>query len=94
MALRILTICDQYLPGFKAGGPIPLAGAVGTPVVGIYSSRDYPGAWYFWSENHIVLKKMLWPDPFFLNECETRLCLKSIGVEAVVAACGKYLRRI
>jgi|LQYC01.1.fsa_nt_gi ADP-heptose:LPS heptosyltransferase len=74
-------------------GPAHLAAAVGTPVVGIYSSRDFPGAWHPWGENHIVLRNDTLDCRFcFRTECDTMECIKSITVEQVTNACLPYLQ--
>lgn len=73
-------------------GPVHLAAAVRTPVVGIYSSRDFPGAWHPWGENHTVLRNDSVSCRFcFKTECETMKCINSISVEQVVTACRDYL---
>lgn len=73
-------------------GPVHLAAAVGTPVVGIYSSRSFPGLWHPWGKNHIVLRNDSVSCRFcFRTECKTKECINSIGVEQVIEACSKYL---
>lgn len=73
-------------------GAAHLAAAVGTPVVGIYSSRNFPGAWHPWGNHHTVLRNDTLPCHFcFRTECETKECINSIAVEQVIEACSKYL---
>jgi len=73
-------------------GPAHLASAVGTPVVGIYSSRNFPGAWHPWGKNHTVLRNDSLPCRFcFKTECETMECINSIKVDQVFEACKGYL---
>jgi len=73
-------------------GLVHLAAAVGTPVVGIYSSRDFPGAWHPWGKNHTILRNDSVSCRFcFRTECETMQCVNSITTDQVVEACGKYL---
>lgn len=73
-------------------GPVHLSAAVGIPVVGIYSSRDYPGVWHPWGNNHTILRNDAVPCRFcFRTECETMDCINSITVEQVVEACKKHL---
>lgn len=73
-------------------GPAHLAAALGTPVVGIYSSRDFPGAWHPWGENHTIFRNDSFPCRFCLRtECETMECINSITVGEVVEACRSYL---
>jgi len=73
-------------------GPVHLAAAVRTPVVGIYSSRDFPGAWHPWGIIHTVLRNDSVSCRFcFKTECETMECINSITVEQVIEACQRYL---
>ena len=73
-------------------GPVHLAAAVGTPVVGIYSSRDFLGAWHPWGNNHTILRNDSFSCRFCLRtECETMQCINSITVEQVIEACQGYL---
>jgi ADP-heptose:LPS heptosyltransferase len=73
-------------------GPGHLAAAVGTPVVGIYSSRDFPETWHPWGGIHTILRNDSLPCRFcFRTECKTRKCINSITVEQVVKACERYL---
>lgn len=73
-------------------GPAHVAAAVGTPVVGIYSSRNFPGAWHPWGNHHTVLRNDTLSCRFcFRTECENKKCINSITPEQVIEACGKYL---
>ena len=73
-------------------GAVHLAAAVRTPVVGIYSSRNFPKSWHPWGNNHTVLRNDSVPCRFCLKtECETMECINSISVEQVVTACQRYL---
>lgn len=74
-------------------GPVHLSAAVGTPVVGIYSSRDFIGAWHPWGDEHTVLRNDSVTCRFcFKTECETMECINSISVEQVIDACLDYLK--
>ncbi len=74
-------------------GLVHMAAAVGTPVVGIYSSRDYSGAWHPWGDSHTVLRDDSVTCRFCLKtECETKECINNITVEHVVDACSVYLK--
>ena len=74
-------------------GPMHLAGAVGTPVVAIFSARNLPGQWYPHGEANSVLYNRT---PCFgcgLDVCvdyETR-CIRSIKVSEVLDNVKKYL---
>ncbi len=88
---EILGRCDLLIS--NDCGPVHLAAAVGTPVVGIYSSRSYPGLWHPWGKIHTILRNDTLPCRFcFRIECETKECINSITPEQVVVACRKYLK--
>lgn len=82
---NLLISCDS--------GPIHVAAAVGTPAVGIYTARDYPGCWYPWGEQHIILRKDLPCQICLKTECETMDCIKGISADEVLKACGVVLER-
>ena len=81
----LLRRCDLLIS--PDSGPIHVAAAVGTPVVGLYSARDYPGFWYPYGSNHIVLRKDPPCQVCFLTECPTMRCMEEITVDEVVDAC-------
>ena len=87
---EILSRCNLLIA--NDCGAVHLAAAVGTPVVGIYSSRNFPGSWHPWGKNHTVLRNDTLPCRFcFRTECETMKCINSITVEQVINACSTYL---
>jgi len=66
-------------------GPMHLAYAVGTPVVALFSARDYPGLW-FPPPGHAVFRALHVPCAGCLAEtCADLRCLKAIQPEAVWA---------
>ncbi|HIC90658.1 MAG TPA: hypothetical protein EYP21_01060 [Syntrophaceae bacterium] len=69
-----------------------LAEAVGTPVVAIFSARDFPGKWYPYGEKHRVIRKSIECEVCYKEECEHISCLKSISVEEVLEACDKVIQ--
>ncbi|MFH1581269.1 MAG: glycosyltransferase family 9 protein, partial [Pseudomonadota bacterium] len=74
-------------------GPVHLAAAVGTAVVGIYASIHFPGAWHPWGKNHRVLRDDSFSCRFcFKTECKTMACINSITAGQVIAACRDYLK--
>jgi len=73
-------------------GTTHLAEAVGTPVVAIFSARDFPNKWYPYGENHIVIRKAVECEVCYKEECERLSCLKSISVEEVLEACDKAIQ--
>ena len=87
---EVLRRCDLLVS--NDCGPAHLAAAVGTPVVGIYSSRDYPGAWHPWGNIHTILRNDSVSCRFcFKTDCETKECINGITVDQVIEACDKYL---
>jgi len=81
----VLRSCDLVVS--PDSGPIHVAAAVGTPVVGLYSARDYPGFWYPYGPNHIVFRKDPPCQVCFLTECATMRCMEEITVAEVADAC-------
>ena len=73
-------------------GPVHLASAVGTPVIGIYSSRDFPGSWHPWGDIHTILRNDNVDCRFcFKTKCESPDCINGITVEQVIDVCSQYL---
>lgn len=73
-------------------GPAHVAAAVGTPVVGIYSGRDYPDCWHPHGKNHIVIRKETDCQICMREECSTMQCLKMISVDEVLNAVRRIRR--
>lgn len=88
---EVLRRCDFLLS--NDSGPIHAAEAVGTPVVGMYSSRDFPNVWYPVGEDHEILRKDVDCQICYLNECPIMICIKGISVEEVCAACDRLLKK-
>jgi len=73
-------------------GPMHLAAAVGTPVVAVFSARDFPEKWYPAGEGHIVLRQDVPCSPCFKQICDKELaCLTKIHVEDVLGAVERQL---
>jgi hypothetical protein len=69
-----------------------LAAAVGIRCVGIFSARDFPGSWYPYGPDHLVLRAKVACEGCKLIGCHHDLaCLKLISVGDVVKACDKAL---
>jgi heptosyltransferase-2 len=88
---EVLRRCDFLLS--NDSGPLHLASAVGTPVVGIYSSREYPGIWHPIGNVHEILRKDVPCQICGLKECPILICIHGIGVEEVMAACARVLQK-
>jgi heptosyltransferase-1 len=68
-------------------GPMHLAAAVGTPVVALFSSRDFPVRWFPAGTGHTVLRHDVPCSPCFLDECPKGLpCLNGIEADDVLRA--------
>lgn len=69
-------------------GPLHLSYAVGTPLIGLFASRDFYGKW-FPPENskHTIFRT---PDVAcslcFFNACDNNICMKAIQPAEVIAA--------
>jgi ADP-heptose:LPS heptosyltransferase len=74
-------------------GPMHLAAAVGTPVVAVFSARDYPIKWYPYGSGHVVFRRDVSCACCFLENCPTMHCTREITVAEVVAASEAALRR-
>lgn len=74
-------------------GPAHVAAAVGTPVVGIYSGRDYPNCWHPHGDRHIIIRKDPDCQVCMREECPGSECLKEITVAEVAAAVWKLWER-
>jgi heptosyltransferase III len=87
---EVLSRCDLLIS--NDCGPAHLAAAVGTIVVGIFSSRNYYGSWHPWGEKNIILRNDKLSCRFcHRTECETMRCIKSITAKQVIDACTKVL---
>jgi len=76
-------------------GPLHMSYAVGTPVIGIFSSRDYPTHWYPPSSSvHKVLRSNDVPCSVCLLEvCPNQLrCLEEIKPSQVLSAVDELLK--
>jgi ADP-heptose:LPS heptosyltransferase len=75
-------------------GTMHLAAAAGTPCVGIYGARNWPGQWHPYGAAHRVLRRSVPCEGCGLFECieHDMECLKQISVSEVVAACRAALK--
>jgi heptosyltransferase-3 len=74
-------------------GTMHMAVAAGIPCVAIFSSRDYPGNWYPYGNNHIVFRTPIDCEGCMLERCIERKmeCILSIDEDQVYAAAQKML---
>ncbi len=72
-------------------GPIHIAAAVGTPVVGLYGPTS-PARTGPYGSQHTVLTSTLPCSPCFSRKCSLSVaCMKQISVDAAYQACKRYL---
>ncbi|MCC6690804.1 MAG: glycosyltransferase family 9 protein [Bacteroidia bacterium] len=76
-------------------GPMHLAYAVGTPIVAMFSARDFPNKWYPPDdEKHVVLRSNdMLCSACFTRECFDNVCMKKIKPKTAIGAVGKLLKR-
>jgi ADP-heptose:LPS heptosyltransferase len=64
-------------------GPMHLSYAVGTPVIGLFSSRDFPNKW-FPPEDHIAIRNDdVHCSLCFSETCSNNICMQGIPIEKV-----------
>jgi ADP-heptose:LPS heptosyltransferase len=79
----LLTRAQVYLG--HDSGPMHLAAAVGTPCVAVFSSRNLPGEWFPYGDEHRVLYHSIFCQGCRLDVCIERdkKCIRSITVDEV-----------
>jgi ADP-heptose:LPS heptosyltransferase len=90
-AILALGQCAMFLGNDT--GTIHLAAAANTPCVGVYSSRNYPGMWYPYGAQHVILRTPVDCENCELFACIERgmACILSITPTAVAEACHRLL---
>ncbi len=76
-------------------GVMHVAAAVGTPVVAIFSGRDYPNLWHPYGDCHVVLRKQMDCSPCHAQRCPlypVPECLCRITIDEVVQAVDELLK--
>lgn len=73
-------------------GPMHLSYAVETPVVAIFSARDYPNKWFPPEENIVLRDDDIECSVCFTETCLDNQCMKSISVETVIKSMEDLLR--
>ena len=87
----LLERCCGYLGNDT--GTMHLAAMVGTPCVGLFSARDYPGQWEPYGQGHTVLRHETDCAGCMLEVCHERdnECLQRISVDEVFGAVRQLL---
>lgn len=103
---RVVNACGQLSPMQSAAalslcrltisndtGPMHLSYAVGTPTIGLFSSRDLPGKW-FPPANHVSLRaEGIFCEACFSEICDNNVCMKSILPKDVIGRVEEMLSR-
>ncbi len=91
-AASALQRCDLFVG--NDSGAMHLAACARTPCVAVFSSRDWPGAWYPYNVESRIFRSDIECEGCYLVECIERQneCLKRISVEQVLSACRELLR--
>lgn len=76
-------------------GPMHLAYAVGTPLIAIFSSRDYPTSWFppETSKNRVFRNNDIFCSICFSETCADNKCMKGIPPATIIKACIELLER-
>jgi ADP-heptose:LPS heptosyltransferase len=92
-SLAALEKCSIYLGNDT--GTLHMAVTAGIPCVGIYSSRDYPGKWYPYGDDHIVLRTSIACEGCMLESCVSLKmeCILRIDEEQVFCATERLLNK-
>jgi len=73
-------------------GPMHIAAAVNTPTVALFGPTD-PSRTGPYGKGHIVVRKEMPCSPCFLKKCDTKKCMKEIGVDEVFEAVKEIINR-
>lgn len=84
--------CALYLGNDT--GTMHLAAAARVPCVGVFSARDWPGAWYPYGVEQRIFRTAIECEGCYLEVCAERKneCLNRISVEQVLAGCESLLQ--
>jgi heptosyltransferase III len=75
-------------------GTMHMAASVGIPCVAVFSSRDYPGAWYPYGDGHVVFRTSIDCEGCMLQVCPIgNACLLAISPEDVFCATERIVLR-
>jgi len=74
-------------------GPMHIAAAMNTPTVALFGPTD-PSRTGPYGKGHIVVRKEMPCSPCFLKKCDTKRCMKEIGVDEVFEAVKEVINQI
>jgi ADP-heptose:LPS heptosyltransferase len=88
LSLCSFTICND-------SGPMHLSYSVGTPVIAIFSSRNYDGKWFPTNDgiNKVFYNKTINCAGCMNNACASNECMKSVLPVDVVTAMNAFLEQ-
>lgn len=85
----LLKRCVLFVGGDT--GPLHIAAAMGTPVVGLYGPKD-PAVYGPVGDRHVIVRKELECSPCRLRSCPHARCMSLITADEVYDACRRLLR--
>jgi ADP-heptose:LPS heptosyltransferase len=74
-------------------GPLHMAAALGVPVAGIFTARDYPNCWFPYGEGHKIMRHDTDCQVCLKTECGSMECIKSINPEEILGACKEIIAK-
>jgi len=91
-SMAALEKCSLYIGNDT--GTLHMAAFMGVRCVGLYSARDYPGAWYPYGDGHVVLRYAVPCEGCKSEVCieNNMACILSIGVDDVYRAAINSLK--
>jgi ADP-heptose:LPS heptosyltransferase len=92
-AAAVLRLCQLYVGNDT--GTMHLAAAVGTTCVVAFAAQDWPGRWYPYGDQHVVLRRPVPCEGCMLSVCTEHgmACMMEISVEDMWRACQQVLAR-
>lgn len=87
--MQLLSECELLVS--LDSGPVHMAAAIQTPVVGIYTARDFANCWYPYGSNNLVIRHDTSCQVCLKTTCNNMSCIKGITVDEVFAACAKLI---
>ncbi|HMN25567.1 MAG TPA: glycosyltransferase family 9 protein, partial [Ignavibacteriaceae bacterium] len=89
---RVFNFCGKLSP-LETAEMMKYCNAVGTPLIAIFSSRDYAGKWFPpVNEKNIVFRNNdVYCSGCFSDECNNNLCIKEIKSDLLLSKIRKFL---
>lgn len=74
-------------------GPMHLSYAIGTPVIGLFSSRDFPAKWFPPVGNIVLRNDHVHCSVCLSENCKNNICMQGISLESIKEAFSEMERR-